>query len=147
MAQNFKINFGGIWITSDGTETGRACKLEIRGASAILNAVIGNTTDANDGQPFNESPLTPTGGGRPLEIVISKLSTGVYDDLKALLDAAALADPPDDEFNITAAGEPGSFDVDVIPFLNPQYLDFGLFIDGNVKTVTIRVKTTAINAI
>lgn len=145
MAQSYKVKINDLWLTGDGTETGRPCRLELRGASAILSAVIGNTQTSEDGKPFNESPLTPIGAGRQIEIAIPKLSTGVFDDLKTILDTAAAA--PGTEFNITATGEPGDFDIDCLVFYNPVYLDFGLFIDGSVKSVIIRAITTQINAI
>lgn len=141
--RSFKIKIGALWLTSDGTETGRACLVTVTGADLILQAVVGNTQISNSGLPFNESPLTPTGAGRPLKIQIPKLSAAVYDSLKTILDAAATGGGS--EINVTGDGEPGAFDIDATVFHNPFYLSFGMFSAGNVKKVEINLISTAIN--
>lgn len=141
--RSFKIKIGALWLTSNGLETGRACLVDVAGADAILQAVIGNTQISNSGRPFNESPLTPTGAGRALELTILKLSADVYNSLKAILDAAAT--DAGAEINLQAFGQPGNFGVAVTVFHNPTYLTFGLFSNGQVKKVVVRLITTAIN--
>lgn len=131
-----------MWLTSDGSATGRACLVSVVGADLVLSAVVGNTQISNSGLPSNESPFAPNGGGRPLEFEIPKLATNVYNSLKTILDAAAVAGS---EINVTGTGEPGNFNCDCIVLLNPNYLTFGLFSTGNVKKVIIRLITTRKN--
>lgn len=143
MARFYKIKIGSIYLTDNGLVGGRPCKVAVDGAAALLLPSQGNVAVGSDGTPFREKPLTPTGGGRGFTIVAAWMKKTVYDALKTALDAAAAANS---DFNVTGDGVPGDFDVDAIPFDNPQYLSFGGFTGADtLKDVRISLITTSIN--
>lgn len=134
---------GSIWLTDTGAEGGRPCKVEVDGVAGLLAPDQGNVSTGNDGTPFREKPLTPTGGGRPFALTAAFMTKTVYDALKAALDAAAAGNA---EFNVTGDGVPGDWDVDAIVRDDPQYLTFAGFTGADVlKGVRISLITTAIN--
>jgi hypothetical protein len=143
MARFYKIKIGSIWLTDTGAEGGRPCKVDVDGAAALLAPDQGNVSTGNDGTPFREKPLTPTGGGRPFVITAAFMTKTVYDNLKSALDTAA---GDNSEFNVTGDGVPGNWDVDAIVNDDPQYLGFEGFTGADVlKGVRISLITTAIN--
>lgn len=129
-----------IWLTSDGTETGRPCKTAFQNADGLLAPRIGTTSVSNAGTAWNEYPLNDTNGGRGFNIQIANMKTPVFDDLKELIDAL-IADPLG-TVTVTATGEPGDIDAVAIPWFNPVPLRFGAFSTGFVKNVEIALMTT-----
>lgn len=142
MARFYKIKIGSIWLTDTGLEGGRPCKIIVPEAAALLVADRGNVSVGNDGTPFRETPLTPTGGGRPFTILAANMATAVFDSLKTALDTAAGSNAA---INITGEGTPGDFDVDAVVFDNPEYINFEGFGEDYVKNVKMSFVTTAIN--
>lgn len=143
MARFYKVKIGSVWLTDDGLETGRPCKITVDGAARLLAPDQGNVSVGADGTPFREKPLTPTGGGRPFSIVAAWMTKTVYDSLKSALDTAA---GNNSDFNVTGTGVPGDFDVDAIVFDDPQYLSFEGFTGSDaLRGVRMSFITTAIN--
>lgn len=135
------IQFGltTVWLTSDGTGSGRRCKTEIPAADQLFEDESGNTTVAAGGSPFTELSDS-AGGGRPIEIAIPNCPTDRLSDLQDLHAAAGAAG----ELEITIAGEPGSVTVSAIQHYNPVPIGFGRFTAGNMKNVVLRYITTPV---
>lgn len=142
MARYYVVKVGSIWLTSDGLETGRPCKIQVEGYAGLVRSGVGNVVVGADGTPFREIPLTPTGAGRPFAVTAAFMSSTVYDSIVAALDAAAAANT---EINVTGAGAPGDFDVDAIVNDNPFYIAAESFSGDHLKNVRIALITTAIN--
>ncbi|SRR5258706_16358363 len=142
MARYYRVKIGSIYLTHDGTNTGRPCKVDVEGVNGLILPDTGNVATGADGTPFREIPLTPTGAGRPFVIIAAFLVSSVYASLKAALDSAAGSNA---DFNVTGSGLPGDFDADAIVFDNPQYLTFEGFSGDNLKGVRISLMTTVIN--
>lgn len=130
-----------IYLTSDGLIGGRRCKTTIDGAAALLNPQSGNTTVAASGSPFTEKPLI-AGRGRPFAIKIDWIPTARYLTLKDLIDNSATNNL---DITITAAGEPGSINVNAIPNFAPGPYDLESFRDDTIKGLELRFITTAVN--
>jgi hypothetical protein len=129
-----------VWLTSDGTNTGRRCRTVIPQMAAILEPESGNTTVAAGGSPFTESPLSAE-GGRPFEIQIPNCPKARYDALVALKDAAG----PAGEYTIAFDdGTPGDKTVTAIAHYNPQPIGFDAWGTDVVRGVQLRFITTPV---
>lgn len=128
-----------VWLTSDGTGSGRRCKTNIPAADQLFEDVSGNTTVASGGSPFTENP-DANGGGREFDIEIPGCPTARLTELQNLHDAAG----PAGEFEITIVGEPGSVTVSAIGNYKPTPIGFGRFTTGNMKNVIARYITTPV---
>lgn len=141
MARNYLISIQQgattVWLTSNGTNTGRPCRTRIPQIADLLEAISGNTTVADDGSPFTEQPLS-SGGGRPFEIQIPNCPPARYSALIALKDAAGAAG----EYTIAfASGTPGNVTVTAIAHWNPTPIGFDGFGTNVVKNVALRFIT------
>jgi hypothetical protein len=142
MARYYKIKVGSTWLTHNGLEAGRACRINVDPASALVVSTLGNVSIGADGTPFREKPLTPTGAGRVFRIVAAFVEDTVYNALKAALDTAG---DNNTDINVTGEGTPGDFDVDAVVFDDPTYIKHESFSGTTFKNVTISLVTTAIN--
>lgn len=146
MARNFLIGitFDGdtIYLTDDGTNTGRRCRTQVANVDTLFESGSGNTTVASNGSAFTEQPLNG-GGGRPFEIFIPNCPTDRYEDLRAMFtDAGATG-----EFSVSVDGEQGTATVPAIQHWNPVPIGFeGPFSSAaaNIKGVRLRFITTAV---
>lgn len=141
----FSITYDGdtIWLTSDGTETGRRCRTEPTNIDRLFEDASGNTTVAAGGSPFTESPLDGNGGGRDFEINIPNCPTARFDDLVAMKDDAGTAG----EVTVTIDGEPGSKTVTAIYHWNPIPIGFDPRFStaaSYVRNVRLRFITTPV---
>lgn len=130
-----------VWLTSDGTNTGRRCRAICPEIATLFEPESGNTTVAAGGSPFTESPLSAE-GGRPFEIQIPFCPTARFDELVSLKDAAGPAGEYTIEFD---DGEPGSKTVTAIAFYNPVPIGFSpQFSPDYVRDVVLRFITTPV---
>ncbi len=129
-----------VWLTSDGTNTGRRCRTTVDNLAALLEPESGNTTVAAGGSPFTEQPLSDE-GGRPFEIQIANCPPARYDALVALKNAAG----PGGEYTIDFDdGTPGDKTVTAIAHYNPVPIGFQGFGTNVVKSVALRFITTPV---
>jgi hypothetical protein len=140
MARSYKVQIDSVWLTDDGTETGKPCRITIEGINGLIVANVGNVTVSDDGTPFRETPQTPTGGGRPFAIKAAWLNSTQFDAIKAVLDAAALAGSA---FQVTGTGTPGDFDVQAQVNDNPTYIAADSFSGEALRGVTINLITVS----
>jgi len=143
MARFYKVSIDEFWLTLDGTESGRPCKVTVENLQKLLQPDTGNVSVGSAGSVFREKPLTPTGGGRDFAFVVAFMLSADYAALKAILDDAA-ADPGSD-FNVTGTGLAGDFDVNATVFDNPTYISHERQSGDNLINVRISLITTAIN--
>jgi hypothetical protein len=147
MAKEYLISITGtvsgspvtVWLTDDGTNTGRRCRSSIPAAAALFSPASGNTTVAAGGSAFNEIPLT-VGGGRPFEIQIPSFQTARYTAIKNLIDAIAVDESA--TLTVTLTGETGAATATARPHFNPLPYDFGRFVSGWIKGFVLRLITT-----
>lgn len=126
MARYFKIHLTGtdaedapisIWLTSNGDEGGKPCRVTIPEAALLLAKHSANTTVASDGTPRNEIPHV-SGKGRPFTIEMAWCATSVWEDLKEFIDNCV--DIGHTIRVATTEGEPGDIDVESIPMFKPD---------------------------
>jgi hypothetical protein len=150
MSKYYLINIAGtgsggavsLWLTSDGTETGRPCKTVVNGIAGLLSPESGTTTVASDGTPYTEKPLT-AGKGRPFELDSAFVPSDLYDDLKALIDYVV---EQGTAIDIAGTGTAGDFDVSAIPNFVPVPIEFeGIGIDV-IKGLKLKFIVAAVNS-
>ncbi len=137
MSSFYLIQIDDVFLTRDGTETGRACLLSVAGASDLLNNFSGNITPAVDGTPIVQTFETGT-KGKILEIKVDVLLAEVWSSIVNLINAALLAG---ETVNIIGAGDIGDFDVDCFPLL-PKPFEANEFIEGRINNAVFRFITT-----
>jgi hypothetical protein len=141
----YKIQFDDgvtpIWLTADGTETGRACKVEVIGANELQTQVAGAVIDTVGGRVVQYVPYTRD---KDIELRVHKLSADVWADLIALRETLLTND---DEIQITGttdSGNPGDFDVQAKPRPDEMF-SYERFTAGYVFGVVMRFFTTGEN--
>lgn len=143
MARNYLINFNdNVYLTGDGSETGRVCKNIITGADALRFAArSGNSSKAADGATFNEFPIN-TGAGFDFEIKVPVIDKAIYDLIAAEIAASEIADAPPLEITATAPGVAG-FIVFARAFYNPVPIGFESFTGAKYLHAVFRFSTDA----
>lgn len=138
MAKFYRVKIGSIFLTSDGSETGLACKLSVAGADALLLSapVNSSTVLAVDGTPINI--FVGTSAGRILEIRVLVLTKHVWELLVAEINTAL---ENESTINLTGTGDIGDFDVDCLPLL-PKPFEAAEFKNERIKNSTFRFITT-----
>lgn len=145
MSRYFTIQLSGtdssgptaFYLTDSGADDGRPCKNELIGAALLQTPTIGNTTVANNGVPFTEKPVFP-GGGRPFEIRVAHIPADVWENLRNFIDYTIAQDGT---MSMTATGEPGTIEADMVPNFGPTPYDYDKFSGGWVKGVVLRFIT------
>ncbi|HEY0048193.1 MAG TPA: hypothetical protein VGB68_02830 [Pyrinomonadaceae bacterium] len=135
MSRFYKIQLDSIYLTSDGTETGTPCKLEVPNAAALMLPFTGTTVPAADGTPVTQ--ILESVKGIAFEIKINVLTADVWEDVKTLIITAL---ENSDTIEITATGDAGDFTVEAEPVL-PQPFLFESFINDRIKGITLRFMT------
>lgn len=130
-----------IYLTDDGTSTGRPCKNTIENLQSLLTPISGNTTVADDGSPFTEKPLT-SGKGRPFVIVIPWSRTAVYTSIKTLIDYCVAQGTA---VRVVGTNGPAGFDVDASPNFAPVPLGFDSFNIDSVKGTRLALITSLVH--
>ena len=127
MARNYLLNFndGELFLTSDGTETGRVCKNEITNAELLRYGVAGNSNKAANGETYNEFPLN-AGAGFDFAIKVPVIGAAVYSQIVALITESETADAPALTIEAAAPGVIG-FSVSARGFYNPVPAAFERF--------------------
>lgn len=151
MSKYFRVSISGTgpsgaetyWLTTDATETGKPCKVAIPEAANLIEGSTANTSRASDGTPSTERPLIE-GKGINFDIQAANVNTDLYGDLVAFL---AFNEAAHTSFQVTGSGEPGSFDVQAVKYYDGSGspVTWDGFTSGNIKSLRIRLITTAIN--
>ncbi|HEX8248965.1 MAG TPA: hypothetical protein VF599_12380 [Pyrinomonadaceae bacterium] len=135
MSRFYGIQLDSIYLTSDGTAMGDACKLQVTNAAALMLPFTGVTIPAADGTPVTQ--ILESDKGIPFEIKINVLTADVWEDVKSLIITAL---ENSDTIEIAAAGDAGDFTVSAEPVL-PQPFAFDSFINDRIKGITLRFMT------
>lgn len=133
MAEFYSVKIGSVYLTRDGTASGRACLLSVSGASDLLQTVSGNVQFAVDGTPIIQTFETGT-KGKILEIKVEVLLTAVWASIVGLINAA-LSDGT--TINLVGTGDIGNFDVDCFPLM-PRPFEANEFINGRIENAIFR---------
>ncbi len=137
MSRFYRIQIDSIHLTSDGTNSGTPCKLQIPGLEDLLTPVTGISEPSASGIPqFQTFPWTT---GKQFEIVIQTILEDVWNDLKTLLNTALENNTP---FTVSGTGDVGNFVVSAMPFPQKPFTA-SEFINGRIKNSTIRLITSA----
>lgn len=103
MAQDNLIKLGSIWLTSDGSETGLPCVVDVGGLPDLKMKWWGNAgRNARGNAVMNLSKVA----GVDLSFAIPAISIDVLDDIVDLFDDAL---DNDDTFELKIEGETGNF--------------------------------------
>lgn len=131
--RSFAVQIGSHYLTSDGTETGKPCKVVVKGIEAARSNYTGKIEYAASGMPYL---FTVEVGeqGKQFEIVIAYCPKDLLDDLVAAINEALDAGVT---IRVIATGDSGAFDVQALPTL-PEWLSVGAFSGGIVKDVVFR---------
>ncbi len=106
------VKIGDIWLTNDGLETGKPCKVEITGIDQLRGAYTGVTVRSAANTPYTFIMNNTLKG---VQLVISPLviMDTVLDDLEDAFDAAALAG---DTLEMSIEGDTGTYTLEVTGF-------------------------------
>ena len=137
MSKFYKVKIGAVYLTDNGLQTGLPCKLAVAGADALLSPFTGSVTPAVDGTPIMQIFETNL-KGKVLEIRVFSLTTAVWNSLLALINTALAANTT---INLTATGDIGNFDVQVLPLV-PKPFEASEFSNSRIKNSTFRFITT-----
>ncbi|MGB7925600.1 MAG: hypothetical protein WCF57_20345 [Pyrinomonadaceae bacterium] len=86
MSRYFTGRIGDIFLTSDGTESGIPCRIEVEGSDAFADDVAVGVTYGADGSPFFQA-VTLNKKGVQFEIRIAYCPSSLKDSLDALIAA------------------------------------------------------------
>lgn len=78
----YTVKIGDLWLTKDGSETGKPCKLEIQNVEQLWMDKTGSAGQAADGSIFRQ--LVDVHGVR-IQISVRQIMKDVFDDLLELL--------------------------------------------------------------
>jgi hypothetical protein len=137
MAKFYLIQLNSVYLTSDGTSSGKRCKLTVSGVENLVRTRTGFTSLAIDGTPVTQI-VEQNGKGFAVEISIETLTKTVFDDLIELINNALVQSATID---LIGTGETGNFNVDVIPLM-PNPFSFESFRNNYIKNVALRFVTT-----
>jgi hypothetical protein len=137
MSEFYLVKIDDVFLTRDGTETGRACLLTVSGASDLLNIFSGNVTLAIDGTPIVQMFETGT-KGKTLEIKVDVLLSDVWTSLVNLINTAL---SEGETLNIIGTGDITNFNVNAVPLL-PKPFEANEFVNGRIKDAIFRFITT-----
>lgn len=139
MARYYKIKIGSVWLTSDGTETGIACKTKVSGFSDSLFDKIGNTVKALDGTPITFLTVDLR-KGMSILLEVPSFITSVFDDVKTELQDSLTNKTL---FELDIIGETGTFNLLAKPDM-PTPLDSESFGTGYIKNIKIKLITAGV---
>lgn len=134
MAFNQKIKLGNIWLTSDGTEAGFPCQINVLGLPDLKMKWWGNAARNARGNP--EMNLTEP-SGIDITLQIQAIRVEVFDDIIEMFDDAL---DNDATFDFVVEGETGNYDLQAEP--NPdRSVNWENSTEGFVETVEIKILT------
>lgn len=134
MAEYYKMRFGSVWFTTDGTADGEPCKVEFLSGFDELLDRVGSTGIADSGKPKTEFPLNE-GRGIAVEMKFASTSYPKLADLKTLFDA-------NEPFIFAGTGIAGNFTIGGLPHYAPQPIQRGVQMSQRMKDLIVRVITT-----
>lgn len=124
-----------IFLSSDGTNTGTPCKLQISGADDLITPITGRAEPSANGTPiFQNFAWT---AGKQFEINIETINAEQWDALKTLINDS-LAE--NETFTVTGTGDAGNFSVTAAPLPQKPFSAVA-FINGRIKGATLRLIT------
>lgn len=137
MARYNLIKIGTIYLTNDGTQTGKECKTSVTGLNLLKTTKIGNIQYAADGTPH--ANLIEVGQkGVPIEITVDWLAKTVFDNINTTINDALNNMTT---INVIITGDTGTFNVNVIPGL-AEPIDWAGFSSGIIKGAKYKFVTT-----
>lgn len=109
MAEYNRVKIADLYLTSDGTETGIPCRVDVVGLTKLRPVYRRTVVLPIEGKPHVQ--LFENLIGESFSMTIFQLHTDEYDDLIEIIDAA---DAGDGEINVTLDGETGDFDLQCV---------------------------------
>jgi hypothetical protein len=135
MARFYQIRIDSIYLTSDGSAGGTACKLSVPNAEDLLTSIVGVAVPAIGGGAVTQ--LAPWTSGKQFDVAVETVMEDVWTQLVDLiLDALE----NDTGFTIEGAGDGGDFSVAVKPFPIKPF-SFQSFINGRLRGVVLKFIT------
>lgn len=137
MAEYYKIKIenadGAVWFTTDGTEDGDGCAVEIAGLDELLDK-IGNSSVAASGKPKTEFPLNE-GRGIAVELKFRSVLYSKHEALKTIFDGGL-------PFEFAGFGLPGNFEIGAVPNYAPTPISVGnAHQTTRIKNYVVRILT------
>lgn len=127
------IQLGSVYITADGTSSGKPCRAEVEGLDALSSDYTGVTVIALDGTPYNQIQQTAK-KGLPLVIKIFQTTDTRLDALKSQIESLISGFS---SVLVQITGSTGTFAVNCLPAF-PKPLEFtGEFQNSYIKNITL----------
>lgn len=132
------ISIGTVFLTSDGTDTGRKCRTVVTGIEALLAGFRGATQTAIDGTPYLQVTANNYKGIR------FSINVNVTPDteLQALMTQINTALSGGNAIQVTIDGSRGTYDLQCLPDLTP-----GAVTGGEETDIGGRIKNLIFNFI
>lgn len=127
------VKIGTVWLTSDGTETGEPCRVEVLGLGRLLLGNLGSVNKAADGTPYLYS-VESVGQGTDIQITVTALMAAEVVSLAGVINTALSAETA---IEVTVEGLAGDFTLSCLPLLpNPIEIP-GSFNNDRIESVVI----------
>ena len=131
----YRIQIGNVYLTKDGSASGRPCLLTLTGADQLRQTRRGNVFKSLDGTPYLQ--IAANAKGKTLEIRVEVLMASVWESVVALINNALETRTT---LNVKGTGDLGVFDVNVLPLV-PRPFEARDFIDGRILSSVFRFIT------
>lgn len=140
MARFYTLQLDTLYLTDDGTATGRPCKLRISGLAGLRVAYGGVSAPSADGTPYTVAFSRVK--GQRLAVTIDYLPATVFDSIVTAINQAL-----ENNSTITAIGngDEGDFNLEVTPALPEPIALSGEFSNGILRNVTLNFIVSGVN--
>lgn len=144
MAEYYKVEIDGNWLSQDGLEPiepNLACRVIVEGIAGLAMAQVGPITKAITGKPW-KFISDNHGYGVDLTLKIDQMTPSLLSDI---IDAIDDANAGDSTVNlILSGGELPNYDLECVPG-EPAVTYDGTFTDDRIFNVEIRLTVSSIN--
>lgn len=141
MARYNLVKIGDIFLTTDGLQTGRPCKVDVTGLARLRQERTGTIRLSTDGTPYLYTMLY-LGKGLPLQLRTVAMQKSVLDNIIEEHNDALNANAT---LNLVITGTTGDFNLQVWPSL-PDGVDYpGTFSGDRVYGVVFNYVIDSIN--